>query len=268
MVWWKKLLGMESKEVEEDAKYVLKKRTSKGGMKKVDQYLEPVTIDELYEELPSGIYVLHKYTKGKSGFEQIWGPVEVTDDGGDERPASQPKQQGSAIEQMVVVLKGMAELKAAAKGEFDVIAPFLGYGVGQSQPKSFLEQVTEAREQYASLEGIFGSKTTGAEPIKYKGEIPIWLHPQLIPELIDSSMDKIERRLDRWGIINEKSSSSTSDDNLPEFPQKPPPASPVSQDLKSELQPVEEEEIAFEPVVEEESEEEEEEPEEEVEEEE
>ena len=247
MVWWKKLLRIEPKDEEEGAKYILKKRTKKGGMMKVDEYLEPVDMEDLFEDLPAGIYALHKYQKGKSGFTQIWGPIEVTDDGSGKETPAVPKQTGSAMEQMIVVLKGVAELKATAQEEFDVIAPFFGYNTGKGETKSFIEQMAEAKTQYESLGGYFGKQTSGAEPIKYSGEVPIWLHPQLIPELIDGSMDKIERRLDRWGIIGEVKATPSQDEALPDFPVKPPLAPAEAHDVTSEIKPVVDIEIAFEP---------------------
>jgi len=67
----------KKKEVGEEVRYILKKRDKTGGMVKVAELQEPTPIDDLYENLVPGMYSLHKYKKGQTGFEVVWGPIEV-----------------------------------------------------------------------------------------------------------------------------------------------------------------------------------------------
>jgi len=227
----------------ESAKYILKRQNKEtGGMAKVSEFAEIVEIEDLYKDLVPGIYALHKYSKGKSGFDVVWGPIEVTGNGGDEGETTSRKGKGSALEQMVGVLKGMAELQKNAKEEFDVIAPFFGYGgAGGKEPKTLLEELKDAKDQYELLGGFFGDRTSGDAPISYKGEVPIWLHPKLIPGLADNIMDNIEKRLGRWGALPSAKTNERKkiEDELPAFPQRPP-----RKEVPSEkVEPVEDVEI-------------------------
>lgn len=227
MGFWDFLRRGKSKDEVEGAKYVLKRRTKKGGMTKVQEFAEPVDMEDLYEGLIPGFYALHKYQKGTSGFEQVWGIIEVTGEGGEEDEDSPRRGKGTAIEQFLIVAQGMAQLKEEAAEQFAVMAPFFGFaGVGGDKPKTFLEEMEAAKGQFDTLKKYFGDQTTGAEPITYEGAVPIWLHPQLIPELLDTSLEKIEKRLTKWGIVDEEEDKRKPEDDLPAFPEKPKPKTP------------------------------------------
>lgn len=248
------------------AKYILKKQTKGGGMKKVAELGEPVDIEELYEDLAAGVYALHKYQKGKSGFSVVWGPIQVI---GEEEERSeparreQPREQtpGSALSEYAKWAKGFAELKEEAREEFEMIAPLLGFsgGGGDSYTKGdIMDALEEAEDDYERLNKIFGERTTGGGDITYEGTVPVWLHPKLIPELVDGTLEKIERRMDKWGLV-EPEGSGKEERRIPPFPdrrERPTPISPPREEVIDEGKPegleaepeVEEEEIEEETV--------------------
>ena len=218
--WWKRNFG--SSDTTGD-KYVLKRQGPKGGMHKVMELAEPTPIDDIFESLDAGIYALHKYSKGQTGFSVEWGPIEVTGAPGDEKPETRAKGGGGAMSEFAQVARGLAALKDEAQAEFNIIAPLFGIQIGEGGPKSFVEQYREAKAEFQELSGLFGSTTGGLEAIKYEGTVPIWLHPQLIPELVDTTMDKLEKRLTRWGLVEDDESVARREDDeaLPTFPEKP-----------------------------------------------
>ena len=77
----------KKKGVGEGVRYILKRREASGGMVKVTELQEPVSIDDLYQSLAPGIYSLHSYRKGQTGFDVVWGPVEVLGEEPKERAA-------------------------------------------------------------------------------------------------------------------------------------------------------------------------------------
>jgi len=218
--WWNRNFG--PKEIIE-GKYVLKRQAESGGMAKVMDLAGPTSIDELYQHLEPGIYALHQYKKGQSGFDVVWGPVEVQGDKPARPSAAKGGGGGSALETFASYATELAKLKEDAKAQFEAIAPLFGFGTPAGEPKSIIEQLREARDDYNALGDFFGDRTSGAEPIKYEGAVPIWLHPGLIPELLDTSLEKIERRLTKWGVVDDEKDKVKVDDDLPPFPPKPKP---------------------------------------------
>jgi len=86
--------------------------------------------------------------------------------------------------------------------------------------KDVLEILETLRSRYERLDRIFGEKVKGTEQPIYEGKIPVWLHPHVIPELIDTSLDKVERRLEKWGLIESGAQPSQPED-LMKFPERP-----------------------------------------------
>lgn len=246
------LRGGKSKE-EASAKYILKRQNkSTGGMAKVQEFVEEVSMDDLLPDLMPGTYALHKYQKGQSGFEQVWGPFKVTDNGNEEGESSTRRGKGSALEQFFTIAQGMTQLKEEATAQFNVMAPFFGFaGGGAGGPKTFIEQLTESKEQYDILKGFFGDHTSGEEPIKYTGDVPIWLHPKLIPGVVDGIFENIEKRLDRWGALpkSKEKEKEEAKAELPPYPKRP--SRREKPEVEKELGEITEENPEEEPEVEE-----------------
>jgi len=86
-------------------------------------------------------------------------------------------------------------------------------GLAQAQPQNPFENYKQLREALMNIKKeidfwaeIFGYKRAEAvratEPPYFEGKMPVWLHPQYgIPGLIDITLEKVEKRLARWGIL-------------------------------------------------------------------
>jgi len=87
-------------------------------------------------------------------------------------------------------------------------------GLSQTQQSNPFENYRHLREELQKLKNeidfwadIFGYKRAEAvratEPPYFEGKMPVWLHPQYgIPGLVDLTLEKVEKRLARWGIIS------------------------------------------------------------------
>lgn len=205
------------KEVKEQAKYVLKKKAKNGWIKAME-LPRMMTPEELYPNLAPGFYIVHKYEKGATGFTEA-GPVfEVLGEEPPER-ATMPRRQSP--------LAGLREYAEEMKGIKDdlsvfleVFGPMAGYSkLGENEPKGLIEQLKEAREMKDTLETIFPSSTTKSEAVPISGSIPAWM--VYAPEVVDRSMDNIEKRLRRWGFIEEIGLGAGGEREIIKLPEKP-----------------------------------------------
>jgi len=187
----------KEKSVYMEEKYILKRQTEQGGMIKVMELARPATIDELYPHLEPGIYALDVYRKGQTGFQRLWGPVEVL---GEEKPArrrARREEGGSAISEFVSMARYLTEMKEKAKEEFAVLKEF--FEPKQITTADIVNVLKNAEEQYKELAKIFGRTTTKSQEIPITGSIPAIA--VYIPEMINKSLDAIEQRMVKWGFI-------------------------------------------------------------------
>jgi len=230
----------KKKEVGGAVKYILKRRVASGGMTKVSELAEPTPIEELYESLTPGIYSLHKYQKGQTGFEPVWGPVEVL---GDEQPGQEVTMAKrpspfTGLREWADEMKGAQEdLKAA----FEVLGPMAGYQKqGEGGGKSIVDQLHEAKEELKKLQEIFPSSTTKSQEIPVEGSIPAAL--VYAPTAIDQALDAVEKRLLRWGLVGEEEPGGVGGREVIKMPEKPRKA----MEKKREAEDVKEEETKIE----------------------
>ena len=204
--------------VGEEVRYILKKQGPGGGMVKVSELTEPQPIEDLYQNLVPGMYSLHKYKKGQTGFEVVWGPVEVL---GEEAP----KEGAAAVRRSPFAglrewANEMKEAKEDLAGAFEVLGPMAGYTkAGEGKQKTVVEQLQEAKAQKVVLDDLFPGSTTKSEDVPIEGKIPAWL--VYAPQVVDKSMDSIEKRLTRWGLIEEQGVGSGGEKEFIRLPEKP-----------------------------------------------
>lgn len=207
----------EIKVEEQRAKYVLKKKT-KAGWTKVMDLPKMMSPDELYPALSPGVYVVHKYEKGASGFTDS-GPVfEVM---GEEKKeeAVQPRTRSvfSGLREMAEDFKGMKEDLAVF---FTTFGPIFGFkSAEEAKPKSLLEELKEARMMKEDLDKIFPSSTTKSQEIPISGSIPAWM--VYAPKVVDESMENIEKRLRRWGVVEEAGGGIRGEGEFIKLPGRP-----------------------------------------------
>lgn len=244
--WLKRRFGGNE---ETGVSYILRRPNPEGrGMVKVLSLSEPVTAEEIYPTLDAGTYDLVKYKKGKSGFEKIWGPIEVTGSQAivskDSERAVQPRDPlGGLIDELDKVVKLRDNFKLAYNA--------LGTLVGDktTSEADVIDTMEKIKEKYNKLGNIFGNKestTSQLSPPSYKGELPIWLHPDVLPKFFDGILDNFEKRAVRMGIIPSEKEAGDMHELivLPPKPQKKEPEKKESgtEDKKYELGDKEEKE--------------------------
>lgn len=199
--------------------YILKKKKGKGsGLAKVFEMSEPADMETLYPSLEPGFYHLHKYTKGKSGFDVVWGPIEVLGDGSESEPIDGGAKQPSGVSRITGLIKELSSIKDEAQEEYKILS--ILFGNPQSNSGDILDQIVAAKEKFTTLQGIFGTPTTsGTQPPKYEGSLPMWAHPDVIPRMVDQSLNNIEKRLKNMGLIEK--GSAVPDKELITLPEKP-----------------------------------------------
>ncbi len=207
----------KSKVAMPDVKYVLKRRASNGGMAKVMELKAPVTIEDVYQHLEPGIYALHKYTRGQSGFEQMW-QHEVL---GEER------QKAVTTEKKTSPFSGLRQFAEDIKSAqddlneaFTILGPMMGFKKeGESKTKSVVEQLKEAKEDLKTLQELFPPATTGAKEIPVRGDIPAWM--VYAPQAVDILLDNVEKRLYKWDLIAPEKKEDTSTKEFINIPNRP-----------------------------------------------
>jgi len=205
--------------------YTLKRQNPTGrGMKKVMNLAEPLDIEDLYESLEPGIYALDMYTKGTSGFKRLWGLTEVTGDA--KPPATERKVElvQTAGTQLAGFLAEFRALKVQGKEELALLQELFGGGGGGGgggTPKTGIDILLDAKADFDKLSGIFGTVSQGGEGAKYEGTIPMLFHPDVIPKLVDGTLNSLESRMIRWGLIEGKEATAKPTKPLIELPKKP-----------------------------------------------
>lgn len=217
MVNWKFWKKGEPKDGEKQVKYILKRRVASGGMAKVLELNAPVKIDDVYRHLEPGTYALHKYTKGQSGFESLW-EHEIL---GEEAPTpGAPARRASPFTGLRQYAEDMKGMKEDIGVFLEVFGPMAGYSkAGEGKPQGLIEQLKEAREMKDTLEKIFPSSTTKSQDIPIAGSIPAWM--VFTPQVIDQAMDSVEKRLHRWGVIEEAGLGEAKEREIIKLPEKP-----------------------------------------------
>jgi len=221
----------KKKEVGEEARYILKKRDKTGGMVKVSELAEPTPIDDLYENLVPGIYSLHKYKKGQTGFEVVWGPVEVL---GEEAPAASTEvRRASPFAGLRQYAEEMKQTKEDLVASMEVLGPMLGYQKpGESKPKSLLDEIKEAKAQQKDLNEFFPLSTSKSQDIPIAGSIPAYM--VYAPQMIDQAMDAVEKRLNRWGLIEGAAEGGAGAPEIIKLPDKPKRAEEKREEKETE----------------------------------
>ena len=244
---------------EEVAKYVLTKRDrTTGGMAKAMDLAGPTKIEDIYKVLDAGIYQVQKYVKGKSGFEIIDGPLEVT--GSVATGAEGVEKTGAALTESEKLVKVITEdldrgfkwltlpqtitdaLKAAVSNN-----PSLAGVLGQSTPpltatpsnavvipqgESFDEWFTkkqiEFRKRFEETAKVFDfvprGSVTGEQPPEYDGKLPIWLHPQGIPKLVETVLNEVDKKFQKWNLVGSEETKKVTikpESSLFRMPQRP-----------------------------------------------
>ena len=214
-----KLLKRGKKEkIGEEVRYILKRRDATGGMVKVAELQEPMPIDDLYQSLAPGVYSLHAYKKGQTGFEVVWGPVEVLGEEQAAKEATVTTKTRSVFGGVREVAEDFKAMKEDLAVFFDTFGPMFGYGKSSGQQKTLIEQLKEAREMKDTLDKIFPSSTTKSQEIPIAGSIPAWM--VYAPKVVDESMDHIEKRLAKWGVIGETGAGAAPKEII-KLPEKP-----------------------------------------------
>ena len=221
----------KKKGVGEGVRYILKRREASGGMVKVTELQEPVSIDDLYQSLAPGIYSLHSYRKGQTGFDVVWGPVEVLGEEPKERTAKVVR--GSPFAGLREFAEEMKQVKEDITVAFETLGPMAGFEKpGESKSKTILEQLKEAKTEQRELNELFPSSTTKSADIPISGSIPAAL--VYAPQAIDQSMDAIEKRLRRWGLVEEEGVGAVGHREVIRMPEKPKRV----MEKKAEVEPV------------------------------
>lgn len=204
---------------EEDVRYILKKQLPGQGMTKVADLKEPTPIDDLYQNLVPGLYSLHKYKKGQSGFEVVWGPIEVTGETPKEG-AVQPARVGGPLSGLRQWAEEMKQTKEDLAVVADVLAPMMGYTKpGEVKQKTVIEQLKEAKTEQQTLNELFPLANTASQQIPISGSIPAAL--AYAPTMIDQSLDAVEKRLRRWGLVEEEGVGEVEHKEIIKLPEKP-----------------------------------------------
>jgi len=192
----------------------------KKGWKEVEAFAFPVKPDECEElMLKAGSYQLQKRVMGNiAGYEwtepyTVEKDVEGASSDVVEVDTGKPKLTDSdKIMQLIEddLLRGLRwvklpELIAQAYAKVGGVNLTGSGGKGDGEPvkqKSIGELLAEGKAEYDKLASFFapkGSTTTKEMEIKVEGTIPAWL--AWGPEFVDRAMDKVEKRLDKWGLI-------------------------------------------------------------------
>lgn len=222
---------------EEGPKYVLKRKGAKGGFEKVMDLTRMMMPEELYPMLVPGFYVVHKYEKGASGFTESGQVFEVIGDEAKEG-STQPTRAGplSGLRQWAEEMKQTKEDLAVVA---DVLAPMMGYSKpGEVKQKTVIEQLKEAKADQRELNDLFPSSTTKSQDIPISGSIPAAL--VYAPQMIDQSLDAVEKRLKRWGLVEEEGIGTVEHKEVIKMPDKPKRAA----EKKADVEPVKVEEGA------------------------
>jgi len=219
--WLRKRFGAgNAKEEAVGVKYVLKRQGPGGGMRKVAELAAPSSPEELTPHLEPGVYALDMYKKGQSGFGRVWGPIQVLGEE-DVKEGSVEKRPTTAGFTLLGMLHEISKMKEQAKEEYMALRDI--FEEKTITADDLVNALGRLKEQYEKLDGLFGAKTSSEQPVKYKGEMPIWMHPKGIPQLIDNSLDAIERRLSKWGLIVPEGQGAMPEGPIMKFPEKPKP---------------------------------------------
>lgn len=206
--------------------YVLKRMTEKGGWAKVLELSNPVSPDDIYKHLEAGVYRLDKYVKGETKFDVVWGPIQVYGDVPDAEEGVSVKSRRRTVSSKGDIFSFIEELERYSE-ELDRLAE-VGVKLAKLGGKSVIEvpegrtvedvlvdMLDQLRNRWEKLDGLFGkSRVRGEEAeIPIEGKIPAWM--VYAPRAVERVLDNVERRLERWGMIN---GSEEIVEEIPEFP--------------------------------------------------
>lgn len=209
--------GKKKVEVEE-WRYILKRRNDKtGGMEKAMELAGPQTVEELYPHLEPGVYALHRYRKGKTGFDSVWGPVQVEGEVAEERKTASRTTSGlGALGQM---LHDIQAIQKEGKEAYETLG--LLFGDRSPTTDDIVDKWAELADKKKKLDIIFPSASTKSEEIPISGSIPALA--VYAPTIVDRSLDAVEKRMARWGFLSKEGSGvpDLGKGNLIELPEKP-----------------------------------------------
>lgn len=212
-------------------KIILTKKGAKGGYEKVMELAEQMTAEELYPSLTAGIYCIHTYEEGKSGFDSS----EAFEVIGDEPREGVVRPQRQS---MFGGLKEMAQDWREMKDDFKEVGVFINEAFGEKKVTtedalSYLDALKKHRD---TLNGIFPTATTASQEIEIEGKIPAAL--VYIPHMIEQSLNSIEQRLSKWDIIptgGGQPTASQTETGIIEMPKKPTLPPPTRTRTSKEL---------------------------------
>jgi hypothetical protein len=199
--------------------YVLKRQTETGGMAKIADIspeqadLEVFSKSDLFASLAKGIYVLHAYSKGKSGFRVVWGPVAFGESQEAAEEMAEEKRKRRELSPEEAIQKALAPIEQIKKVA-DIYDKYFGR-------TALMENLKAARADFQELGSLFGGATKTSEDVLYEGKLPVWMHPKAIVGTIDMALDTIERRGKTWGLI--ASEQQGGGQELIKLPAKPAP---------------------------------------------
>jgi hypothetical protein len=102
----------------------------------------------------------------------------------------------------------------------EVLAPMLGYQKpGEVKQRSLLDEIREARQQQKDLNEAFPLSTSKSQDIPIAGSIPAWM--VYAPQVVDQAMDNVEKRLNRWGLIEGAAEGGAGAQEIIKLPDKP-----------------------------------------------
>ena len=140
---------------------------------------------------------------------------------GDEDEEVEEKGSRRRSKAMTIDLSFIQELDSnisQLESAYNILGRILGKG-GSSE-EDLISQFEKLRQKYERLGNIFGGRT-GSEGVVYKGEIPMWLHPEVIKTVVTMPLDLIEDKLKKWGVIEEEVEGQMQSSGLLKIPPKP-----------------------------------------------
>jgi len=204
--------------------YQLKRYYTGYGWRVVARFDKPKDPDELSGQLEPGRYRLDKVAAdGK--FEPLW-TIGVKDEEGripsDVVPAGVGARRTEVKIELPEILKALKRFKEEGKAAFEFMRELF-------EPKTISEEdlanmMEVLRRKKEAIDKIFGTPVKTSGEVTYDGKVPVVLHPDVIPGVIDRSLDTVERRLEKWGVIEAKQPElkpKVPEEELIKLPERP-----------------------------------------------
>ncbi len=221
-----RLKGLFKKSGKADGFWLLRKRTEKGGWKKVmrlDEYISP---EDVYKDLSAGVYRLDFYLNGSSKPKTEW-TIEVA---GTEEEAVEKGMVSNKVDTKTIgsrspfdsLMSFVDELSRISE-DADKLAAFLNRLSGRMSLEDALNTMSRYREQFDKIASVMGYVRSDGRvrseesELPIEGKIPAWA--VYAPRAVDNVLDIVEKRLKKMGLVEEEDGSDVINKSLPEFPE-------------------------------------------------